>query len=392
MQITKPCPSCYSNDVFIFHEALNTPVNSVLLLNSRKEALNFTRGDVILGFCRSCGFIYNLVFEPHLLEYSNRYESTQGYSQTFNNFQIILAEQLIEKYNLHNKNIVEIGCGQGEFLSLLCDNGKNRGLGFDPVYDSDRNNREHNKQITFIGDFYSEKYSYIDADFVCCKMTLEHIQNTGSFIGMLGRILSGKPQTVVFFQVPDIDRILQEIAFWDIYYEHCSYFSLGSLARLFRRCNFDVVALEKAYSDQYLMITVRPGIGLNPALDGEEDLSNLTASVENFSRGYKLKLEEWQRNLEAMEQAGKRIVIWGASSKAVAFLTALREKNGIDYVVDINPRKKNTYIAGTGQKVVGPEFLVGYKPDIAIVMNPIYIEEIQDILGRMMVSVDLLTL
>ncbi|WKZ45154.1 MAG: class I SAM-dependent methyltransferase [Anaerolineales bacterium] len=303
-----------------------------------------------------------------------------------------MAEQLIEKYNLHNKNIVEIGCGQGEFLSLLCDNGKNRGLGFDPVYDSDRNNREHNKQITFIGDFYSEKYSYIDADFVCCKMTLEHIQNTGSFIGMLGRILSGKPQTVVFFQVPDIDRILQEIAFWDIYYEHCSYFSLGSLARLFRRCNFDVVALEKAYSDQYLMITVRPGIGLNPALDGEEDLSNLTASVENFSRGYKLKLEEWQRNLEAMEQAGKRIVIWGASSKAVAFLTALREKNGIDYVVDINPRKKNTYIAGTGQKVVGPEFLVGYKPDIAIVMNPIYIEEIQDILGRMMVSVDLLTL
>ncbi|WKZ47775.1 MAG: class I SAM-dependent methyltransferase [Anaerolineales bacterium] len=303
-----------------------------------------------------------------------------------------MAEQLIEKYNLHNKNIVEIGCGQGEFLSLLCANGKNRGLGFDPVYDSDRNNREHNKQITFIRDFYSEKYSYIDADFVCCKMTLEHIQNTGSFIGMLGRILSGKPQTVVFFQVPDIDRILQEIAFWDIYYEHCSYFSLGSLARLFRRCNFDVVSLEKAYSDQYLMITVRPGIGLNPALDSEEDLSNLTASVENFSRGYKLKLEEWQRNLDAMEQAGKRIVIWGASSKTVAFLTALREKNGIDYVVDINPRKKNTYIAGTGQKVVDPEFLVGYKPDIVIVMNPIYIEEIQDILGRMMVSVDLLTL
>jgi hypothetical protein len=28
---------------------------------------------------------------------------------------------------------------------------------------------------------------------------------------------------------------LKEVAFWDIYYEHCSYFSPGSLAATFRR-------------------------------------------------------------------------------------------------------------------------------------------------------------
>ena len=33
-------------------------------------------------------------------------------------------------------------------------------------------------------------------------------------------------------------------------------------------------------------------------------------------------------------------------------------------------------MAGTGQRVVGPEFLRGYRPDLVIAMNPIYLGEI----------------
>ena len=36
------------------------------------------------------------------------------------------------------------------------------------------------------------------------------------------------------FELPDSRRVFDEVAFWDIYYEHCSYFTPGSLARLFR--------------------------------------------------------------------------------------------------------------------------------------------------------------
>jgi hypothetical protein len=62
-------------------------------------------------------------------------------------------------------------------------------------------------------------------------MTLEHIAPTGDFVGAVRRAVGDDPQTVVFFQVPDVIRILKEQAFWDIYYEHCNYFSAGSLAR-----------------------------------------------------------------------------------------------------------------------------------------------------------------
>ena len=56
--------------------------------------------------------------------------------------------------------------------------------------------------------------------------------------------MSEQNPTLVFFEVPDTMRILREGAFWDIYYEHCSYFTPGSLARRFRRTGFDINELK----------------------------------------------------------------------------------------------------------------------------------------------------
>ena len=66
------------------------------------------------------------------------------------------------------------------------------------------------------------------------------------------------PDAVVFFQVPDMKRILQERAFWDVYYEHCSYFTAGSLDRLFTRAGFDVTEVWREYGGQALMIAASP--------------------------------------------------------------------------------------------------------------------------------------
>jgi hypothetical protein len=49
----------------------------------------------------------------------------------------------------------------------------------------------------------------------------------------------------------------------------------------------------------------------------------------------------------------------------------------VPLVVDVNPRKQNTFLPGTAQRIVGPDALNGYKPDVVIVMNPIYSDEIR---------------
>ena len=51
------------------------------------------------------------------------------------------------------------------------------------------------------------------------------------------------------------------------------------------------------------------------------------------------------------------------------------------YAVDVNPRRNGTYIAGTGQQIVTPDFLAGYRPDVVVVMSPVYRDEIRADLG-----------
>jgi SAM-dependent methyltransferase len=375
----------------VFYELHGVPAHSVLLLPTREEALNYPRGDIALSFCQACGFISNVAFDPSLHEYSSGYEATQAFSPTFNTFAHRLATRLIEQYDLRGKDIIEIGCGQGEFLALLCELGGNRGVGFDPAYVGGRNGSPAQDQIIFIKDFYSEKYADCRADFVCCKMTLEHIQPAAGFVSTVRHALGAQPDTIVFFQVPDVTRILRELAFWDVYYEHCSYFSLGSLARLFRRCGFGVIRLAREYEGQYLMIEARPGGGKDGAmLEQADGLDVLARDVAYFSENCFHKLDAWRRDLQGIRRAGRRAVIWGGGSKGVAFLTTLGFQDEIEYAVDVNPRKHGTYVAGTGQEIVSPQFLIEYKPDVVIVMNPIYCDEIRQTLDEMGVSAELL--
>jgi hypothetical protein len=192
-----------------------------------------------------------------------------------------------------------------------------------------------------------------------------------------------RPEAIVFFMIPEITRILRLRAFWDIYYEHSSYWSPGSLARAFRRAGFDPVALWTDYDDQYVLIAARPGTGRSPALANEETPAALVAKVQGFTAAVAADQTRWREWLERLRRVGQRTVLWGGGSKAVSFLTTLDVRDGIDYAVDINPRRHGTFIAGTGQQIVAPEFLVQYPPDVVIVMSPIYLPEIKAELERL---------
>jgi SAM-dependent methyltransferase len=372
------CPSCHQQSMQVFHRISGVPSNSCILMKTYGEATQYPRGDIHLGFCEECGFISNVAFNPRLTEYSEKYEETQGFSATFNAFHRALADRLIDKYDIHNKDIIEIGCGKGEFLALLCDLGGNRGVGFDPGFIPSRVDERSGTKFRVVQDFYSEKYADYAGDFVACKMTLEHIPDVGEFIATVRRSIGERYDTVVFFQIPSVTRILDSCAFEDIYYEHCSYFSPGSLARLFRRNRFDVLALGTEYDDQYLTIEALP-TQENTSSDRaeEDDLSLLKASVGAFRERYEEKLSYWRHRLGELSRQDATVAIWGSGSKGVAFLSAVDEANTVRYAVDINPYRRHYHMPGTGQEILGPEDLPAVKPDALIVMNPIYRDEIQ---------------
>jgi SAM-dependent methyltransferase len=386
------CFCCGQRCIRIFHEVEAAPVNSVLNLTTRESALSFPTRPVRLGFCEACGFIFNTVFDKSMVEYSSRCEESQGCSATFRKWQEGLARKLVERYALRNKKLIEIGCGKGEFLNLLCELGANTGIGFDPAYIPERNTSPAAARIQFIRDYYGEKYTDHRGDFVCCKMTLEHISDVGGFVRMVRRSLEGAPATKVFFQVPNAQRILNEAAFWDIYYEHCSYFTAGSLARLFERAGFAILALGCEYDDQYLTLEAAPTNGVGPQAVSTGDMDALRTAVSRFAARVQTHVAQWRERLRGYRDAGRRVVVWGSGSKGVTFLATVDVRDAVGCVVDINPNKQGCYMAKTGLEIVSPEFLRRYRPDVVIVMNPVYREEIIADLNRMALQPAVLTI
>ena len=380
------CPCCGGLAGAPFYEVPRVPVHSVTVLRTPEAARAITTGRIALSLCEQCGFVFNAAFDGNKQDYFHDYVSTQAASSVFNSFHRRLAQDLIDRHGLHGRDVVEIGCGQGEFLQLLASLGGNRGTGFDPAYEP---STELPRDVRIIKDVYSARHAEAAGDFIACKMTLEHIDTVASFVGGVRDAAGDDPARVVFFQVPDAAHIFAQAGFWDVYYEHCSYFCPGTLRTLFEAAGFAVSTVRSDYDGQYLMVegnpTSRPHAPMPPA-----DLAAIVSLVRRFAREVPEHLAGWSRDLAAGKRAGRRTVLWGGGSKAVSFLTTLGITDEIEAAVDQNHEKHGSFLAVTAHPVIGPEALRDAPIDRVILMNPIYQEEVAAQLDRLNCRAELL--
>jgi 2-polyprenyl-3-methyl-5-hydroxy-6-metoxy-1,4-benzoquinol methylase len=314
------------------------------------------------------------------MHYSAAYENSLHFSQRFRQWAEDAAARLVQKYQLQDKNIVEIGCGQGDFLEILQRLGNNRVLGFDPSYMPEQTAQDVEKPaITIIPKAYSEISGDYPADFICCRHVLEHIDRPLEFLKNIRSSIGQRKDCVIYFEVPNALYSLEQLGVWDIIYEHCSYFTSESLAKLFLRAGFEPIEVAEHYDGQFLTIEAHPGDDdAKPLSDRKWVVSNIRDLIDNFQNVYREKVHSWRSTLSEPGSQNSRIVIWGAGSKGITFLNTLNiSYKQIEYIVDVNPRKYGKFVPGTGQCIVGPEFLKEYRPDTTIIMNPIYQNEIQ---------------
>lgn len=367
------CPLCRGDALWTFLERKHVPVHQNQLMADEASARACVRGDLSLSLCRSCGFIFNSTFDLGLLSYAEDYDNSQMCSVVFSDYVDRLVQYLLRQYHLTGKQIVEVGCGKGAFLRKLCVAGGNTGVGFDPSYEGPDSIEDG--RVRFVRKFYDEDASNVAADFVVCRHVLEHVPDPLRMLRSMRRALRERSDTTVFSEVPCVDWILDTGTFWDLFYEHCSYFNLATFRSGFQRAGFSVGTLRKDFGGQYLWLEAKPANDGPPPIVSPSDVNQAVSLVSSYLDRERTMMQRCREHISRWKNAGG-CAIWGAGAKGVTLLNTLAEIGTmVDYVIDLNPNKQGHFIPGTGHPIHSPEALRTKPVAGVLVMNPNYLAE-----------------
>jgi hypothetical protein len=128
------------------------------------------------------------------------------------------------------------------------------------------------------------------------------------------------------------------------------------------------------------MIEARPLPEGQAVTAAPRELADIEAQVERFRLNVATAIATWRHRLVTAAAAGKRIVLWGSGSKAVSFLTTLGIVGEVAAAVDINPFRQGHFMPATAHPIIGPQEAAALSPDLVIIMNPVYRDEISEVL------------
>lgn len=382
------CPLCGKTSSKIFFELTNMPCSCNLLWSSKEKAIDCPKGDITLGFCPSCTFIanYSLDFEKN--QYTDQYDNALFYSALFQDYAKKMVLDLVDKYDLHHKTVMEVTVGKVDFLPFFCTLGPNRGIKFyTSLINSKQKNQNNINSSTFslTGNDHLFENEVKTIDFVFSYHELEHVNSPKCLLNILKETVGTDSNAIFYFLIPNISKTFNDGDFTNIIYEHPSYFTAPSIFYLFTSCGYNVIDIveeaDNAYSASISVIaslSKKTKTTINPKFNTQY----IETSVSVFGIKTKLIIEKMMDKLTQLLDQGKRIVVWGAGARGVTFLNIFRDER-ITYAVDINPKKQGNFVPGTGQKIVNPEFLVQYRPDFVIVTNTFYQEEVKQTLDKL---------
>lgn len=378
------CPSCGGVSLTVFHAVDCTPVTCASVFDSADEARAVPTGRVELFHCSGCGLIFNPHFDAALADVGARYEGSQAASAHFSQFARSLARTWVERHRLAGKSVLEIGCGRGEFLRLLLQEGVGHVVGLDPIAAPSQE-----RDMRLLSRRFDASTLDIPADAAVCRHTLEHIDDVGGFLRLLAEWAQRGSDRVALFEVPATERVLTECAFWDVYYEHCSYFTAGSLAHAFQGAGFDVQRIERVYGEQYLILEAAASTGApDPLLP---PIDRLLDDCLRFGREARRAIDRCDRGLEALASLGAPVVLWQGASKTVGFLSSLHRAELVHSAVDLSEERHGKFLPGSGLPVHAPQALQAIKPRFVVLMNAVYADEVQAMLNQLGSRATLLT-
>lgn len=363
------------------------PVLTTELWDRPERARGVPRGDLDLRLCPRCGLVWNAAFDEALVDYTPAYENSLHWSPTFQRYAQALARRLVATHALSGRVVMEIGCGHGDFLAMLCEAGARRGLGYDPSVDA---GDALPAGVTIEPRYYRSTDPGVTADLVCARHVLEHVPDPLGLLTQLGGVRPADGRALaVYVEVPNAEFVLSPAGMWDLIYQHVTYFSPAALHRLVQQAGFAVARLEASFEDQFLGVdaTTRSSARIStPA----PEVAPFVERARRFPALLREAIQGWQAHVAA--DGGDGTVLWGAGAKGVTFLNLVDPDRRVDGVVDLNPRKWGRYVPGTGHRVLAPGDLTTSPPTTIAVVNAVYLDEVRRMAGELGLDSDVVAL
>jgi SAM-dependent methyltransferase len=379
------CPICHSCDGYA---ALKYDKYPLYIKPVPRELIEFVPlKPLIIIVCNSCGHVYqDVCVSPS--ELSSIYEVVYAsyHSPALSGIGSGLANEFLsfleKNVYLNQKNILEIGCYDGYFLTLLRDKHACHVIGCDPSPGAEI---AHQMNVAVIKDYYSPGLFKEKFDFVVLRGVLEHIQEPIPFLKDVSEVL--EKDGFVAIEVPNVIYSLKNGVIGDFFHEHISYFTRESLNNCLMRSGFDLVIFDDM--TYYIRViakktTIVYNRGDNP------DPIRIIPVLKHLFKNFNELTEKMANDLQsALKQfSGKTIYLYGGGGHTLGLLSKTQNFLKPLGVIDGDPSKEGKYIPGFNIPVYSRTVLdrIDCRNTIIIISSKIFQNEILEILKEYMVK------
>lgn len=304
--------------------------------------------------CSGCGVV-QLDSKP--VPYYKEVIRASGFSQEMKDFRLKQFRDFVAKFSLKDKNILEVGCGGGEYLSLM----KECAANSSGIEYSDSLVKKCAEGGLNVSKGFVEDSSYIvnnapfDAFFMISS--LEHLPDPNKTLrGIYNNLTDGG---VGIVEVPNFDMILRNNLFSEFMRDHLFYFTRETLVVLLNLNGFEVIKCNEVWHDYIISAIVRKRSNLDLTLFSENQ-NKLKKEVNNY-------IGKFEKN---------KVAIWGAGHQAFAIMSLFDLGGKIKYVVDSAPFKQGKFTPATHIPIVSSDKLHSDPVSAIIVMAGSYSDEI----------------
>jgi len=374
------CRFCSSTLEHTFVDLGMSPVSNAFL---KPEHLNRMEPFFPLHafVCASCLLVQLEQFESPAQIFNDEYAYFSSFSDSWLEHARRYTEAMTQRFGLGPTSFVaEIASNDGYLLQYFVKRGIPV-LGIEPAANCAEEARRKGVEtlVRFFGvDTATELASAgRKPDLLLGNNVLAHVPNLNDFVEGMKILLSDSGTITMEF--PHLLCLMRENQFDTIYHEHFSYFSLLTVAQVFKAHGlrvFDVDRLATHGGSLRIYVchaanarqTEQASVATLLAEERTAGLDRL-GTYAAFTEQVKATKRALLEFLIAAKRSGKTIVGYGAPAKGNTLLNYCGVRTDfIDYTVDRSPHKQGMFLPGVHIPVEAPSKIFQTKPDYVLIL------------------------